>query len=687
MARQRDPFDVTLTDEERRFLAHWLTYELQKALDARALTERQVETYHQWYEQARMRPRPPWPDAADLTSYLASEKVDSLQARILRTIWTDPMWIVEGWGEASNRAAFVEEFHQWKAEEERLQGVLDRLVLMALIEPRGLLEVAEGTEMRTVRQRMRAAPMRDPVTGGLVYRDGSLQPAQDETGAYRPTQGDEPSVEVTQDVQQRVRTGPVYRILPYRDSLILPGHARDTEQIWGYGKRFWRRIGDLERQAEAGLYDIEAIRRLGRTSDQETTPALDRAQHAVASEEDTTAEKELWELLVLLDLDRLFEGRPGMTGGRRRADRRGERWYLATIHDRTTQLLRFQHDDLERSRFVRMVLFPRPDRVTEGYSFVGHKLGTILAEHTAWRNMAADRAAMQAQAPIKRLAGALWDPDEQPWGPRAILDVRDHREIEPIAVPDVTAPVFSHIAMLERQAERVAGINDIAAGQVSSESRTLGEINMATEQSFIRMDLIRQRCQEALEDLAQIRHAIYERAVAEQPEGIEVPASMLTGLEGRGVSIDTALPDRRITAALLRGPFRFKPRGSVETADPTRQQQVFVQFMQFMPMLLQAFPFLQTSLQSPQAARAMMRQALRVFRVENPQAFLGSASMDWQQQQQVDQMGLRGGAWPGMMGGGMPGPGGSMPAAEPPDPGSPMNGLLALLTRGQAGPM
>ena len=34
-------------------------------------------------------------------------------------------------------APLVEEFHQWKAEEERLQGVIDKLVLQALIEPRG----------------------------------------------------------------------------------------------------------------------------------------------------------------------------------------------------------------------------------------------------------------------------------------------------------------------------------------------------------------------------------------------------------------------------------------------------------------------------------------------------------------------------------------------------------------------
>jgi hypothetical protein len=325
-----------------------------------------------------------------------------------------------------------------------------------------------------------------------------------------------------------------------------------------------------------------------------------------------------------------------------------------------------QFDDLERSRFVPVILFPRADRATEGFSFVGHKLITTIEEHTAWRNMAADRSAMQVNAPIKRLTGALWDPLEQPWGAGAVIDVRDPREIEPMAVPDLTNAVFQHIQMMEHTAERIAGINDIAAGQVTQETRTLGEVRMATANAEIRMDVVIRRFQEAMEDIWSIRHAIWQRVLAESQDGEEAPSSLIGNLEGRGVAIDQYLPDRKITAAILDGAFRGKPRGSVETADPMAMRQDFVTFLQALMPLMQAFPLLQPMFQTPQAARAMGRQALRVFRVENTQAFLGSPSQDLGMGQQNPMMGLL----QGLMGGGM---GPAMPGASPAAPlgGSP----------------
>ena len=35
------------------------------------------------------------------------------------------------------------------------------------------------------------------------------------------------------DTLEPVRSGPNYRILPYADSVIMPGHARDKQEIWG----------------------------------------------------------------------------------------------------------------------------------------------------------------------------------------------------------------------------------------------------------------------------------------------------------------------------------------------------------------------------------------------------------------------------------------------------------------------
>ena len=647
----RDAFELKLNEEQSKELAVFLCEELQSGIDARSASALETDYWWTLYEQARTRQgrNAPWPDAADLTSYLAAEKVDALHARLMRTVFgADPIWTVEGWGDAADKAPFVEEFTQWKAEEDRLASVADKLVLAALVEPRGLIEVYEGTEMRVTRKRIMAKVKTDPMTGALLYDEElNLQCEIGPDGKYvAPGQGDVAEEKVV-DERARVRTGPVERVIPYRDSVILPGHARDKEEIWAYGKRIVRRYADLERKAQAGMYDLDAVEHMTETSDKEADNALQRSKMAVASQETkATAEKELWELLVLLDINAFLEARGQKKLKGPAYD--GARWYLTTLHLPSQQMLRVQHDDLERSRFVPVILFPRPDRCTEGFSFVGHKLITTIEEHTAVRNMRADRSAMAVQAPIKRLQGALWDPLDQPFGPKSVIDVRDMKEIEAMVVPDVTNPLVQWEQSIERTAERLAGVNDIASGQVSQDARTLGEVNMATEQSFVRMDLIVRRFQEAMEDIADIRHAILKRAAAER-DGFEAPAAMMANLEGRGASIDAYMPDGKVTAELLEGAFRFKPNGSVDTADPSKRMALFVQWIQMLPTLMQAFPL--PTMNPLQMNRAIWREACRVFKIENTQAFIGSPSQDLMQQQQLmNPMAM-------MMGGGMPGMG------------------------------
>ena len=635
MAKKRDAFDVQLTPEQRQRLGLWACDAVQQGLDARSEQERQVDYWHTLYEQSATRPKGPWKDAADLTSYIAAEKVDALHARIMKTIWTEPVYTVEGWGDAAARAPFVEEFHQWKVEEERLQGVLDVLILQALIEPRGLLEVSEGSGLRTVRKQRKVAMVMDQ--GAVVFgEDGKPQMEEDADGKpIEVTDTAQPSIDAVVDTVERVRTGPSYRVLPYRDSLILPGHARDKDEIWSYWKRFWKRWDTLKADAKSGRYDVDIVDAMRAQTDRESDDALARAHQTVVSTETGIADKELWEGTALLDLASLLD-----TFGCEHVspEVKGERWYILTVHLPTQTLLRLQHDDLERCRFVPVILFPRTDRATEGFSFVGHKLITTIEEHTAVRNARADRSRLQVSAPIKRLQGALWDPAINPFEPGGVIDVRDMREIEPMVIPDVTAQLLAWAQECERTADRLAGVNDIASGQVARENRTLGEIQMATEQSFVRMDLIVRRFQEAMEDIGQIRHQIWTRALADQGDQVDPSPTMLANLEGRSVSIDEFLPDGKVTADLLAGAFRFKPHGSVETADPNQQRNGHIGFMQSLKLLQEIFPAAAPMFRTPQAARAAARQTLRVFKVPNEQAFIGSAAQEAMTIQQAGTM-------------------------------------------------
>lgn len=628
--KPKDAFGVPLTSEQRTQCGLWLGNEIRNAEAARQSNLIDVDYWWALYEQARTRRSSdlPWPDAADLTSYIPSEKVDAIHARMMRTVWVNPVWTVEGWGRAAERAPFVEEFHQWKAEEERLQAVLDRVILTALVEPRCLLEIYESTQRRAVRKQLDIKPtMTDQ--GGIVFgEDGQpdIEPNAD-TGEYDVASAEELGVTAVVDSRDIIRSGPQYRVLGYADSLILPGHATHREEIWGYGKRIWKRKLDLLADADEGIYDLESVKSLTDVGERQPNASLMRANQAIAPQQDRdTAEKELWEVLVLCNLNDLLErsGKNPIRG----AEYDESRWYVFTIHLLTDTILRITHDDFERSRYVPFILFPRPNRATEGYSMVGHKLLTVTEEHTAYRNMAADRSSLAVNAPIKKVSGALWDEDEQPWGPKAVITVRDHREIEQQVVTDVPPSVYQQIQYCDRTAERLAGVNDVAAGQVSQQDRTLGEVQMATEQSFVRMDLVTRRFQESLEDVGQIRHAIWKRCLAEQPYGIDAPEGVIVGLEGRGVPIDRYLPNGKITAALLDGAYRFRPYGSVETADPAKRRNDILGLLATIPRLVQQYPMLAMQLNTPQAAKALLRAVLQAFRIQNVQAFLGSPAQD-----------------------------------------------------------
>lgn len=627
--KARSPFDVPLSPDQRKTLGLWISWELHNALAAKSAQDVEVDYWHALYEQARTRTKNlPWPDAADLTSYIPCEQVDSIHARMMRTVWTEPLCTVSGYGQGADRAPFVEEFHQWKVEEEGLQQVLDKLFLIGLIEPLGLIEVSESGKTRTVRKTINAKLKLDALSGGPVYDDkGNPQFETDSRGMFIDAQPNEAQAQTVVDSPDVIRTGPQYRVIPYRDAVTLPGHARHEDEIWGRGKRIWKRKWDLEADAAAGVYDTEAVNSLTDVGDPQPDDALQRSLMDIAPQRAETAQKELWELQVLLDVNRLLETHGQATLKDKTYS--GARWYVVTLHLSTHTLLRMQHDDLDQSRFVPMILFPRADRATEGFSFIGHKLITVTEEHTAYRNMGADCCSRAVNSPIQRVSGSLWDPDEQPMGPKQVIDVRTIGEVAPLELPDVPQSVFVQIQAAENAGRRLGGINDIASGQqVEKGNPTLGEVQMATEQSFVRMDLIVRRAQKAVEAIMQIRHAIWKRCLAEYPEGVDAPDFLAVGMEMRGVSIDAYLPNQKITAALLEGAFRFKPFGSVETADLNRLRNDWVGMMQALPMLLKAFPASAQMFQTPQAARAMVQQFLRVFRVANVQAFIGAPSQD-----------------------------------------------------------
>lgn len=602
-----DPFAVKLSEDARNDLAIWLSTELQNAYDARAAIIQPggaLDYAHFLYEQGRT-PAPDrrWPGAADLPSYLVTEKVDALRSRVVKTIFAEPFSIVEGWGPDASRAPFVEEFHEWKRKEERLRSALSRTLHNALIEQNGVLEVLDRSDVRLVKKLQQIAA----VVGedGTTPLDSSMTPElqMDEQG--RPvdaTDEQQPSVQAVTSTYQRMRVGPGYRVISQRDFLFLPGHAADKSELYGMFKRVYLRVDQIQELADQGVYDKDVLTRITESSDRDTIqPALERQGQVLAEQREGTQEKELWSGLLLYDCDK-----DGLA-----------EWYYVTVHVPSRTILRIRHDDLGVPRFLVFTPFPRPDALY-GYSFVLDKLITSVEEHTALRNMIADRSTLATTPPMKRRQGALWDPEEQPWGSGQTIDVRDMDEVTPFTVPDVPNSALQREAAILQAAERITGVNDTAVGIQAQEKRTATEVQNVAIAGAVRTEEIVENIQEELELLDQVRNALWIRTLQEQPDGIDAPESVVRSLETKNLT----LTNGKFTAQMLRGNFRFKPHGSVETADKSRMRADYNGWLQAMAGLAKLNPIAMQMLQDPGVLKSIVEQGLRLYNVPDKQPFM-----------------------------------------------------------------
>jgi hypothetical protein len=560
-----------------------------------------------------------------------------MRARFCKTIFVEPVWVVDGWGSAAPRASLVEEFHQWKQEEERLQGWLQRTLQLALIEGTGVLECSERADMikqRKVRQlQPELHPGEQPGDPDMVVADdrGVVAPALDDQGAYMAAAAPETTGAITTPVDEfvPVRRGPSYRNVSLRDFLILPAHAQDDSEVWCYAKRFWRRLKELQSRATSGLYDKDAVEALAATSDRTRTELPQSVQAAgidvAAQSTPTTIEKELWELHVLLDLDN--DG--------------SEEWYIITLSSIHRQILRVQLDDLGLPRYLLFRPAPNPLNVY-GDSHVD-KLASIGEEHMGTRNAIADRSNLVNNAPIKRLRNSGWDMDEEPWGVGAVITVQDMNDVQPVALPDVPGSMAGREQAVIDAAERLSGLNDVTLGSAPQESRTLGEVQMVTEQSFVRIEEQVRNIQETMEDLFKIRHELWRRAADEAP--LEPSERFMQQLQFRQID----LKDGGIDGQALAGTFHGKPHGSVESADKSKQRSNYNGFMQVMGGFAQMNPSLQQVFSSPDVIVPLFEQALSLYDSPN-KGQLMRALRQWQVQLAQQAM---------------------MPPPPPPQPGAP----------------
>ena len=605
---QRDAFEVRLSDTQRAELEEFLAREIDYAMMSRMAVvgdDGLLDDAHLKYlgGDGTLTKDTPWPGAANLGSPIVTEHVDAMRARIMATIFTDPIWIVEGFGKAADRAWLVEEFHQWKADQTKLQPAIGRAVHNSLIEGTGVLEVSDRVVMRKGLKQIKAKVKTDPATGHLLLGpNGQAQPdPHPATGKFQDEDDPQkPSLNMVVEDLVRATDGPTYRVNSLKDFYMLPGSATEREDIWGYAKRVYRRLADLKSREQDGYYtNVEALggaassERMTGTGGVSDIQSLARQGQDIAPQDsDTTAEKEIWELTLLLDLD----------------DDGYEEWYVITWSQLYRTILRVQYQNYDTPTYIILTPFPRPNSVY-GFSYAKDKLGSLYDEHVALRNMFMDRSILKTNAPLMQTEGGLWNPALKPWGPGRVINVRDMNELKQFDLPDVPQSVPLMMKEVLSSAERISGMNDTTTGQTSGGNTTATEVKLVTQQSWIRIDEVVKNLQQAFEDLFQVLNTIWVAKLREAPE--PWPGDILVGMQQRAIDMSKL---SMITADVLDGPFRGKPRGSVESSDLSQMRADFVQLMTALTQLGQSVPVVKQRLNDPNVIRSIFTQMARVYR-------------------------------------------------------------------------
>lgn len=588
-----DPFDIRLTEAQQRDLSQRLVDEIRTAKQARTtviadggLIDFAYSIYEQQSQKGISRDTVRY-GGADLTSPIGTENVDGLAARMAKTTFVEPVWIVEGVGKSAKNAPVVEEYMQWRQESMRLQKTAKKVGVAALVETGSIFEVCEDTEPFIRRETVKAAIAKaEDGTAILDAKTGKPMPAREEDGTPIPCeQEDEGYVEVHREWQDYRRRGAYVRRRSMKDFLFLPSHAEDEREVWGHATRFWLPLSEIKRREKNGEYTNVPLLG-GDTQERQQGPEQDRSGTSVEHTPGyDNAEKELWKLQLWADLDG-----------------KGLTMYVAVVSEIHACILSLKYDWLARFRTIYANPYPCSYSVY-GYSLILTKLLTTIEEHTAWRNMNADRGTLKSNAPMKRLHGAQWDPTIQPFGAGEVIDVGAMDEVMPFDFDDITAQAMQKEQQCVTDAQRIIGMNDVAIGQLSAERRTLGENEMASQQSFVRTDDPIGNFQEALEELAEVIHAIEVQTLKEMEHGREAPAAVTEAISTRtGQDFEGTF-----TYQMIDGHFRFKPRGSTDGADPNRRRASMVNGLGLLANWAKLIPGVMQRLQQPEMADALMQ--------------------------------------------------------------------------------
>lgn len=448
-----------LTPEQEDELVRKLKQVVDKFKNDISPLHKKIDRWHAIYEAHRKEKKEwPWPGASNYTVPLAMSVVDSIHARLVKSVFeVDPLWIARPrTPEHSEVAKKAEWYLDMWADAMNLSAALDVAILNMLIEGPGVVK------FDWVRETRRIPAVTDPVSG---------MPLNNEVVEYE---------------------GPRAFPVPTKDFILIPADAPTIEDAVYVGHRVFLTQQQLEDRRRRGVYFN--VGKLIAKSESKTHDKTPHPSRILATSDTSDGQNPETKQFEIIELYGPYEFDPAV----------GPEPAMFTFSAEHSILLRIEPYPYQYGRppYVAFSIFPRanffwPRSLVE-------MLESPQEELTAFHNMRADAIARQIAPPLLRRVGSRWDPEKQPWQPGQVIDVADPAEIVELNLSPVPHAMFVHEQGILNNTERMTGMSDVFMGRVPSPYQTATATTAARAEGLVRIDVAVTRFQDTMKKVAWI---------------------------------------------------------------------------------------------------------------------------------------------------------------------------------------
>lgn len=282
-------------------------------------------------------------------------------------------------------------------------------------------------------------------------------------------------------VDECVKAGPSYKVIPWEYGFVLPAHVTDIKDARAIGERLTVTGIQLQQGARDGKYIKSAVDDL-----------LDSPSDPVNWEDDERREMQGIDVYDTTPADHesplyaTYELHEMCWYGDYNGDGR-EELYVFTVHRPSLSLLRAQYMPYEHGRpyYHKFGFYENEDDLF-GMG-VPELLAVVQAADTAMLNAITDYCDLL----LNRAGNYFYDPAKHDPSkfqgkmnePIPIEDLVQGSGVVPMGVSGLPAGVFEIRANYQDMAERITNVSDPALGKETSGDKTLGELRLLTAQA------------------------------------------------------------------------------------------------------------------------------------------------------------------------------------------------------------